>query len=143
MRSGYNDDCDDTLAFNRWRGMVASAMRGRRGQQLLKDILAALDSMPMPMQRLIPDLIVDGDNVCALGAAGKYRKLPDIDKVDPEAHDHLSTMFDVAECLIQEIEWVNDEAGPYGGETAEKRFVRVRKWLVENIRDAAPGEVAT
>ena len=45
-RSGYTDDLDDDLAMGRWRGMVASATRGRRGQKLLTDLLAALDAMP-------------------------------------------------------------------------------------------------
>lgn len=45
-RSGYVDDMDDTLALGRWRAQVASATRGKRGQKLLRDLLAALDAMP-------------------------------------------------------------------------------------------------
>jgi hypothetical protein len=46
-RSQYIDDCDDNWQLIRWRGMVASAIRGKRGQQFLKDLLAALDAMPV------------------------------------------------------------------------------------------------
>lgn len=45
-RSGYDDDSEDALAHGRWRAQVASATRGKRGQRLLGDMLAALDAMP-------------------------------------------------------------------------------------------------
>ncbi len=45
-RSGYCDDLDDPLELGRWRAQVASATRGKRGQKLLRDMLAALDAMP-------------------------------------------------------------------------------------------------
>lgn len=51
-RSGYCDDIDDTLAHGRWRAQVRSATRGKRGQKLLRDMLAALDAMPE--KRLAP-----------------------------------------------------------------------------------------
>lgn len=53
-RSGYHEDLEP-LALGRWRGRVASAMRGKRGQKLLCDLLAALDAMPE--KRLISDVI--------------------------------------------------------------------------------------
>ena len=136
MRCGYSDDIDQKDAAM-WRGQVASAIRGKRGQQLLKDALAALDAMPE--KRLIRDELVttDGD-VCLLGAVGKARGVDDIAKIDPEEHDVLANRFNVASCLIQEIEYINDEyvINPHL-ETPEKRFERVRKWLVENIATVA------
>jgi hypothetical protein len=45
-RSGYDEDMDDPLALGRWRAQVASSTRGKRGQKLLRDMLAALDAMP-------------------------------------------------------------------------------------------------
>ena len=44
-RSGYPDDCDSNWQMIKWRGMVVSAMRGKRGQQFFRDLLAALDAM--------------------------------------------------------------------------------------------------
>lgn len=130
MRSGYSDDVyGSELAM--WRGRVASAIRGKRGQKLLRDALAALDAMPV--KRLIPNELISGHEVCTLGAVGMFRNV-DLAGVDPEAHDVLAQRFDVAECLIQEIEYVNDEAY-YGNETPEQRFDRVRKWIVEHIRE--------
>lgn len=46
-RSGYDDDVDDNWSLIRYRGMVTSAVRGRRGQALLKDILIAMNAMPV------------------------------------------------------------------------------------------------
>ncbi len=51
-RSGYHDDMDDVLAGGRWRAQVRSATRGKRGQRLLREMLAALDAMPE--KRLTP-----------------------------------------------------------------------------------------
>ena len=48
-RSGYTDyDDSDFANWNhiRWRGQVASATRGKRGQQFFRDLIAALDAMP-------------------------------------------------------------------------------------------------
>ena len=54
-RSGYHDNMDDPLELGRWRGRVASAIRGKRGQRLLRDMLAALDAMSE--KRLVADEI--------------------------------------------------------------------------------------
>lgn len=45
-RSGYSYDIEDPRELGRWRAQVASATRGKRGQRLLLDLLAALDAMP-------------------------------------------------------------------------------------------------
>lgn len=45
-RSGYTDDDDDPLATGRWRAQVRSAIRGKRGQAFLRELIAALDAMP-------------------------------------------------------------------------------------------------
>ena len=60
-RHGYADDLadDDPLAYGQWRGRVASAIRGRRGQAFLREMRAALDAMPD--KRLIATALVDED----------------------------------------------------------------------------------
>lgn len=136
MRSGYQDDLEQQdLAM--WRGRVASAIRGKRGQKLLTDLIAALDAMPD--KRLIANDIVREGDVCALGACGQYRGVPELDKFAPDEHDVLASAFNVAVCLIQEIEWINDEYSPHE-ETPEQRFVRVRKWAVKNLAKKVGGQ---
>ena len=64
-RSGYSDDCD-TWPLICWRGAVASALRGKRGQQFLIELRDALDAMPE--KRLIAEQLQDGTGChCTLG----------------------------------------------------------------------------
>jgi hypothetical protein len=68
-RSGYSDDCDQWDMI-RWRGAVASSIRGARGQAFLKEMLAALDALPEP--KLIAEELESDGAVCAIGAVGPF-----------------------------------------------------------------------
>lgn len=129
-RSGYTDDAEN-LAM--WRGMVASAIRGKRGQRLLRDLRDALDAMPT--KRLIAgDFVRDGE-CCALGAVAVKRNVPDLDLIDPEDgchHENVACELDIAECLVREIEYENDEGA--WKETPEERWTRMRKWVENRIK---------
>ena len=107
-RSGYCDDYgdDDPLALGRYRAQVASAIRGKRGQALLRELLAALDAMP-EKQLVAGELEADGQ-FCALGVVGQARglNLAAIDTYDVES---LGGTFNIADQLAREIMWVNDE----------------------------------
>jgi hypothetical protein len=105
-RSGYTDDFGDVLSLGRWRGRVASAIRSKRGQALLRGLLAALDAMPD--KRLVAhELEADGEH-CALGVLGAVRGI-DLSKLDPEDPDQVAAAFDIAAPLAQEIVYENDE----------------------------------
>lgn len=129
-RSGlYEDDGDDPLGFGRFRGRVASAIRGKRGQAALKELLAALDAMPD--KRLIAHNLVDADGEhCTLGVLGAARGLP-MDDLDPEDYDRVAEAFGIAPVMVQEIEFMNDE-GP-SRTTPEERWRDMRKWVSERI----------
>lgn len=142
-RSGYNDDIDG-WSLIRWRGQVASAIKGKRGQLFLLEMLAALDALPV--KRLVaneleaPDLVpcshwglFEAESVCAIGAVGKRRGV-DMTKLDPEDYSTVAGTFNIAEQLAQEIVFMNDEAAYYR-ETPEDRFTRMRAWVVSHIRD--------
>lgn len=130
-RSGYTDD-DDSGMLAMWRGQVASAIRGKRGQGLLRDLLAALDVMPE--KRLIAhDLIKDGE-VCAIGSLGVQRGI-ELEALDPEDYDRVAETFGVAHQLVQEIEYMNDERWfGRGEEPPEHRWQRMRDWVAAQIR---------
>lgn len=133
-RSGYSDDCDDQWGLIRWRGAVASATKGRRGQQLLKDLLVALDEMPE--KKLITDSLIEKDGaVCALGALGKKRGI-DMSGIDPENYDKVANTFGIASPLAQEIMYMNDEA--WYCDTPEERFNRMRAWVSRQILPEKP-----
>lgn len=133
-RHGYSDDIDQ-WALIKWRGQVASAIRGKRGQRLLVDLVKALDAMPE--KALIAEKLIDhedGDAVCALGAVGVKRGLA-MENLDPEEYETVAEAFDVAEQLAREIAYVNDEGGHWRrGETPQERWQRVRAWAVKHIQ---------
>lgn len=134
-RSGYTDDYgdDDPLILGRWRGAVASAIRGKRGQVFLRETIAALDALPE--KKLIANSFIEPQEgcVCALGAVGKARGIDLValfaghDPDDPVAAA-ASGLFGIARALAAEIMYENDEGGRHD-ETDERRFARVRGWL--------------
>lgn len=163
-RSGYNDDCDDYLALGRWRGMVASALRGKRGQAFLRELAAAMDAMPE--KRLIADELQFDGEFCALGVVGSARGI-DMANIDPEDYDQVANAFGLAACMVQEIVFENDEAfsadeyvdvpvfGPvrpfypeYGRhyvtvrqprkDSAEARWAHMRAWVQRHIDASGP-----
>lgn len=132
-RHGYSDSLDEWDLI-RWRGQVASAMRGKRGQRLLVDLVKALDAMPEKV--LIAEQLVDseGDH-CALGAVGARRGIA-MDELDPEEYESVAEAFDIAEPLAREIVYVNDEGGRSwrNDETPQARWERVRAWAIHHIQ---------
>ncbi len=131
-RSGYGEDIDHWQLI-KWRGAVSSAIKGKRGQAFLKEMLAALDALPR--QRLLQNDLIDGTGeVCAIGAVGLARGV-DMSQVDPDWPEQLAGTFGIARALVCEIEYVNDEDVPYyKEETPEERFARVRNWVASQIK---------
>jgi hypothetical protein len=129
-RHGYCDDCDDDLAFGRWRGRVASAIRGKRGQAFLRELRDALESMPEKV--LISEQLVTADGeCCAIGAVALARGC-DVSDLDPEEADRVAERFGIAEVLVREIVYWNDD--DYGDVTPEARWQRMRKWVENQIK---------
>ncbi|AMG88059.1 hypothetical protein [Bordetella bronchiseptica] len=107
-RSGYNDDgSGDPLSLGRWRGMVASALRGKRGQAFLRELAASLDGMPE--KRLIAHELKADGQFCTLGVLGAARGI-DLAKLDPEDYYQVADAFGIAPCMAQEVVYENDEA---------------------------------
>jgi hypothetical protein len=127
-RSGYSDDIDDNWNLIRWRGQVASAIRGKRGQAFLRELVAALDALPE--KRLIANNLEHAGNVCAIGSVGLVRGV-DMSALDPHDSDAISGVFGIAHQLVREIEFMNDEQYY---KTPEERWSEMRAWAVQNIR---------
>lgn len=128
-RSGYSEDIDN-WSLIKWRGQVASAIRGKRGQTFLKDLIAALDAMP-EKKLIAHELKRTNGEVCALGAVGVARGVS-MEDLDPEDHDTVAHRFGIAHQLAQEIVYENDEICIYG--TPEERWNRMRAWAMERIK---------
>lgn len=162
-RSGYSDDCGGWDLI-RWRGAVASAIKGARGQAFLKELAAAMDAMPD--KRLIAHELQADGGYCTIGVLGQARGV-DMARIDPDDREQVARAFGIAPALAAEIVFENDEQVsthewivveicgpvrphypewgehaktvrvPLPGESVEaNRWHRMRKWVDENIARA-------
>lgn len=145
-RSGYCDDGENTWALVCWRGAVNSALRGKRGQAFLTELAEAMDAMPV--KRLVTEELQADGEFCTLGVVGKARNL-DMSAIDPDDSEAVAGKFGLAEAMVREIVWENDEhPGVYGTrpdgstgwrrETPEERWIRMREWVESNIKQVTP-----
>jgi hypothetical protein len=107
-----------------------AAIRGRRGQAFLREMVTALDTMPV--KRLAADVLVGGrGEVCAMGAVAVARgvDVADIDETDSVA---VGKALGIAPRLAMEIAYNNDDRDD--SETDEQRFGRMRNWAASEIR---------
>ena len=136
-RSGYSEDIDQWELI-KWRGRVASAARGKRGQSFFLDLVNALDAMPE--KRLIENSLQCAEGMCALGAVGAYRGI-NLEKYNPtDDHDdsiikteRVAIELNVAWPLAAETVYINDEYAAWTKETPEQRWARIREWAVRQI----------
>jgi hypothetical protein len=110
-----------------YRGAVCSAIRGKRGQTLLRELAVALDAMEP--KRLITDELQSHGEYCALGVVGKHRGI-NMQRIDPHDSDRVAKSFDIANALACEIAYINDD---WSMETPEERWARVRYWVGQNL----------
>ena len=145
-RSGYSEDLDQWELI-KWRGQVASALRGKRGQAFLVEMLAALDAMPE--KRLIAHDLVNEGEVCAIGSVAVARGI-DVSNLDPDEPEQIAAAFGIAHQMAQEIVYMNDECSgnhrdqitvdgagqrfQWRDDTPEERFQRMRQWVAEQIK---------
>jgi hypothetical protein len=118
-RSNYIEDIDEA-ASALWQGAVARAVRGKRGQAFLRELLAELDAMPN--KRLIDIKLENAEGEhCAFGVMCAKRGIDMRDEHDADDEDDtgdmpdwLAGMFNIAPSLAAEIMFQNDEitSGP-------------------------------
>lgn len=135
-RSGFSDDGDYDYNISPWPAIIQRAVQGKPGVAFLKELLAALDAMPV--KELIAEELEASGAVCALGSVGKARGL-DMTSVDPEDYDRVAKLFNISRTLAREIVFRNDDDFGYhsrhGPETPAKRWERVRAWVAGEIQE--------
>ena len=90
--------------------------------------------------------------MCVLGAVGQRRgfdaeKMKHLDQqFEFGAQDYVASQFGIAEVMVREIVWENDDGSHDKWimdenqkwcrlcETPEQRFARVRSWIVSKVR---------
>ena len=136
-RSNYSDDCNGWSAI-RWRGAVNAAIKGARGQKLLRELATAMDAMPE--KRLIADQLANADGeFCALGVVGNARGIPReiLLDVDPEDAGAIASLFDIAPALVKEIVYMNDD-DDCRLRKPQTRWSCMREWVRDQINEAKP-----
>lgn len=142
-RSGLVEDwdCDDNWRHVRWRGAVASAIRGKRGQDFLRELIAALDAMPIK-ELCSGDLQREDGQVCAIGCVAKARGIDTKTWGDVYGDaDRVGENMGIAHAMAAEVIWANDEC-VWGNlpenERNAKRWQSVRDWAVAHLKDTSP-----
>ena len=129
-RSGYRDDYDYD-GPNPWPASVARSIKGKRGQNFLKELAAAMDAMPE--KALITDELVTADgSCCTIGVVCKARGL-DVSNVEVEDSEAVGEVVGISKYMASEIEYFNDEVCE--NQTPEERWVRMRAWVQCRIRE--------
>ncbi len=144
-RSGYSDDLDDSWELIRWRGAVASAIRGKRGQAFLRELRDALQALPE--KRLIHGEFVQEGEVCVIAAIAVAReqrtsgtsheqacRIVHERYPDPEDGDNewIASELDIARALACELQFMNDDdywLSVKDVPESEMRYVRILKWV--------------
>jgi hypothetical protein len=151
-RSGYIDDDYETQKrqweWIRYRGQVASAIRGKRGQKFLRDLVAALDALPV--RELEAGAFESSGCYCALGALAHHKGIPipdEIREVVFDAYDAdaeldanmVGDMFNITGALAREIMFENDLGCGFFFEPSDKRKVREERW--QHVRQWAMARI--
>jgi hypothetical protein len=142
----YQNDYGDAepWMYGQQVGALKSALRGQRGQRLLRDLVAGLDSLPTP--ELSAGALEDEATgcCCAFGAVRRYRGAaavplwfhPMEEDLDPP---HFAEPFDVAPALTWAVVAANEEWSTSNKEAyRRRRWERVRAWAVRHLARVEP-----
>lgn len=130
-RSGYSED-GDYQYMNLYRAAVERSINGKRGQTFLQELAKSMDEMPE--KRLITkELVTSAGEMCSIGVVCKARGI-DVSKVDVYNPHSVGKAVGISQAMAAEIEYYNDEVKE--NETPEQRWVRMRKWVGDNLKKA-------
>lgn len=97
-------------------------------------MLVALDAMP-DKQLTRAELVAEDGAVCAMGCVLAQRRV-DASAIDPEDYEHVASVTGLAEAMVREIAYENDN--DYSRETPEQRWTRMRAWTARQVREQTP-----
>lgn len=156
MRINWSDEEDVPGQFALWNANCERSLRGKQGQQELRELKAAL--LALPEKRLIHGSLTDDNNgVCAIACYARHKGV-DLSKFDPEDEsDEVGIAAGMPRLVAWKVVALNDVVleswdgyveGPrtqsearYGGHgvwlhrplTAEERYDRVLAWVREKL----------
>lgn len=124
MRLNWSDDEDRPGQFALWNANCRRSLKSKAGQRSLREFEAAL--VAMPAKRLIHGRLVDGDDVCAVGAYARHKGL-DLSRfgLKPEAVD-VGIAAGMPRLVVWEVVALNDM---HLNLTPEDRYEKVLGWV--------------
>lgn len=139
-RSGYSDEIGHIWSWICWRGAVTSAIRGKHGQAFLREMAAVLDAMPVK-ELAAHELVEEDGSVCALGAVGVSRGIPNLAEIDAHDERAVAEAFGIPRALACEIMYVNDEMPKWLNMSSASRWLCVREWVEQQLRKESADEL--
>ena len=133
-RSGYSDDCWNEGLGWLYRQAVENSINGIRGQKFLRELIETLDAMPKK-ELVSGEFVTEEGECCALGSVAIRREWEDPEFINSENHGRLGKDFDIAPCLVAEVEYINDDED-YWRESPSERWSRVRRWAVQQLKES-------
>lgn len=142
-RCGYDEggeDGDNPIMYL-WESIVRRGIEGKRGQKAVREMIEALDAMPVKC--LVADSFDSTAGVCMLGALAKHRGVStaQLESAALDAQDDYmleerirrvaSKALDIAPSMAAEVMWANDLRAD---ETPEFRWVRMRGWAERQLK---------
>lgn len=137
-RSGYVEDwdCDSNFIFLT-DSILERSCKGKRGREFLETVAREMDAMPKKVL-IAGELIDEAGDCCTMGVACKARSL-DVTKIDYTNADDVAKALNIAPTLAREVAFQNDDDFNYkSSETPEQRWVRMRKWVDEKLKEDSP-----
>lgn len=132
MRINYCDEEDFPGQFELWQGNCERSLRGKQGQEELRELRAAL--LALPEKRLIHGTLEDEDgNVCAIGAYGKRKGL-DLSKFDVDSDtDEVGIAGGMPKLVAWKVVEMNDIEFDYAV-TPEERYTKMLAWVEKKLQ---------
>jgi hypothetical protein len=133
MRISYTDQEYFPGQFGLWQGNCNRSLMGRGGQKSLRELEAAL--LALPDKRLVSGEFDNGEDVCAIGALARHRRI--VPKSDPESEmEEVGVECGMPRLVAWKVVEVNDtyfdfryEGGERVAYTPEERYSKVLEWV--------------
>lgn len=133
MRINYSEDEDYPGQFELWQANCVRSLRGKHGQEELRQLRIAL--LALPDKRLIHGLLEDDEGgVCAVGAYGKHKGL-DLSTfaVDSDT-DEVGIAGGMPSLVAWKVVEMNDIELDHV--TPEQRYSRMLAWIESQLAAA-------
>lgn len=130
MRISYSDEEDWPGQFEFWQANCERSLRGKRGQEELRELRTAL--LNLREKRLIGDLLEDEEGgVCAIGAYGKHKGI-DLSKFDvDDSTDEVGIEGGMPALVAWKVVEMNDLQ--FDHVTPEQRYEKMLAWVESKL----------